>query len=265
MFHHENQSYTIIFSTSNFKMRVPYVNNKQLDDYRPLNVNTEYFTIKSTSFGRLECISIKWRQTNVKVITAANQGKGKYPKGPKKTISKTQTAWSAGKREWQIVIDFSCETDWLIKWREFSGPIIPQSNAKWSWITSKLDRNTIFSQLIMLNSRWGETLWIGGLGSSFSWVTVLYFYFHETSHRSESSWLPATVRHTWQLTRGEEGSRAMDWYSSVCEWGGGEGKGSVCEGRRRIAISPTASNIPLLAEEFGRLPLTSKSYSLEVK
>ena len=94
---------------------------------------------------------------------------------------------------------------------------------------------------------------------------MLYFYFHETSHRSESSWLPATVRHTWQLTRGEEGSRAMDWYSSVCEWGGGGGKGSVCEGRRRIAISPTASNIPLLAEEFGRLPLTSKSYSLEVK
>lgn len=46
--------------------------------------------------------------------------------------------------------------------------------------------------------------------------------------------------------------------------GGGGGKGSVCEGRRRIAISPTASNIPLLAEEFGRLPLTSKSYSLEV-
>lgn len=164
MFHHENQSYTIIFSTSNFKMRVPYVNIKQLDDYRPLNVNTEYFTIKSTSFT--------------------------------------------------------------------------------------------------LNSRWGETLWIGGLGSSFSWVTVLYFYFHETSHRSESSWLPATVRHTWQLTRGEEGSRAMDWYSSVCEWGG---RGSVCEGRRRIAISPTASNIPLLAEELGRLPLTSKSYSLEVK
>lgn len=48
----------------------------------------------------------------------------------------------------------------------------------------------------------------------------------------------------------------------VCASGGGEG--SVCEGRRRIAISPTASNIPLLAEEFGRLPLTSKSYSLEV-
>ena len=46
--------------------------------------------------------------------------------------------------------------------------------------------------------------------------------------------------------------------------GGGGPKGSVCEGRRRIAISPTASNIPLLAEEFGRLPLTSKSYSLEV-
>lgn len=53
----------------------------------------------------------------------------------------------------------------------------------------------------------------------------------------------------------------------VCASGGGGGgeKGSVCEGRRRIAISPTASNIPLLAEEFGRLPLTSKSYSLEVK
>ena len=50
----------------------------------------------------------------------------------------------------------------------------------------------------------------------------------------------------------------------VCASVGG-GKGSVCEGRRRIAISPTASNIPLLAEEFGRLPLTSKSYSLEVK
>ena len=47
--------------------------------------------------------------------------------------------------------------------------------------------------------------------------------------------------------------------------GGGGGRGSVCEGRRRIAISPTASNIPLLAEELGRLPLTSKSYSLEVK
>lgn len=47
--------------------------------------------------------------------------------------------------------------------------------------------------------------------------------------------------------------------------GGGEERGSVCEGRRRIAISPTASNIPLLAEELGRLPLTSKSYSLEVK
>lgn len=48
----------------------------------------------------------------------------------------------------------------------------------------------------------------------------------------------------------------------VCASGGEEG---VCEGRRRIAISPTASNIPLLAEELGRLPLTSKSYSLEVK
>ena len=56
----------------------------------------------------------------------------------------------------------------------------------------------------------------------------------------------------------------MDWYSSVCEWGGG-GEGRVWEGGRRIEISPTASNIPLLAEEFGRLPLTSKSYSLEVK
>ena len=68
---------------------------------------------------------------------------------------------------------------------------------------------------------------------------MLYFYFHETSHRSESSWLPATVRHTWLLTRGEGGSRAMDWYSSECEWGGGEGEGG--EGRRRIAISLTAS------------------------
>ena len=51
----------------------------------------------------------------------------------------------------------------------------------------------------------------------------------------------------------------------VCASVGGGGEGRGWEGRRRIAISPTASNIPLLAEEFGRLPLTSKSYSLEVK
>ena len=40
---------------------------------------------------------------------------------------KKQTAWSAGKREDQVAIDFSFESDWLRKWHEASGPITKRS------------------------------------------------------------------------------------------------------------------------------------------
>lgn len=43
-----------------------------------------------------------------------------------------QTAYSAGKRgrPMQVVIGVSFASDWSREWREFSGPIIEQNNAK---------------------------------------------------------------------------------------------------------------------------------------
>ena len=40
-----------------------------------------------------------------------------------------QTAQSAGKRG-QLILGFSFVSDWLRKWREFSGPITERSKAK---------------------------------------------------------------------------------------------------------------------------------------
>ena len=54
----------------------------------------------------------------------------KFSQEPMRTLRKNkQTARNAEKRD-QVAVGFSFESDWIRKWREFSGPITQRSEAK---------------------------------------------------------------------------------------------------------------------------------------
>ena len=65
----------------------------------------------------MERFSIDCRKTITKVITTANQKTGEYLKKSMRTESKNNNTQRAGKH------GFIIASDWLRKWREFSGPI----------------------------------------------------------------------------------------------------------------------------------------------
>ena len=64
----------------------------------------------------LERFSIESRKNKTKVLTTANQNKGRYSKEPMRTQSKH----SRENASEQVAIGFSLASDWLRKWREFS-------------------------------------------------------------------------------------------------------------------------------------------------
>ena len=87
----------------------------------------------------LNRILIGCRTTKPKVITAANQYKGKYHKQPIRIQSKKeQTTESAGKREWPSRGWFYFTFDWLKVWWEFSAPITGRMKSKTNAFADKV-------------------------------------------------------------------------------------------------------------------------------
>ena len=87
----------------------------------------------------LNRILIGCRTTKPKVITAANQYKGKYHKQPVRIQSKKeQTTESAGKREWPSRGWFYFTFDWLKVWWEFSAPITGRMKSKTNAFADKV-------------------------------------------------------------------------------------------------------------------------------
>ena len=78
-----------------------------------------------------ESFSVVCHNTKTKVITTANQKKGKHFKSQwelkVKTIKLAEAPENAGE---QAAIVFNFASDWLRGWREFSGPITERSKAE---------------------------------------------------------------------------------------------------------------------------------------
>ena len=65
-----------------------------------------------------ERVSIERRKTKTKVITTADQKRGRYHLEPIRILNKTNQKASD-----RFMIGFSLASDWLREWCEFSGPI----------------------------------------------------------------------------------------------------------------------------------------------
>ena len=78
-----------------------------------------------------ESFSVVCHNTKTKLITTANQKKGKHFKSQwelkVKTIKLAKARENAGE---QAAIVFNFASDWLRGWREFSGPITKRSKAE---------------------------------------------------------------------------------------------------------------------------------------
>ena len=79
----------------------------------------------------LEHFSIECCKTKTKVITTANQNKGKFHKEPMRIqseyVKQPQLRESVSN---QVEIGFSFASDWLRGWHKFSKPITERSRAK---------------------------------------------------------------------------------------------------------------------------------------
>ena len=85
----------------------------------------------SFPYSRQERLSIERRKTKTKVITTADQRRGRYHLEPIRILNKTnQTAYAREKASDRFMIGFSLASDWLREWCEFSGPITERSKAK---------------------------------------------------------------------------------------------------------------------------------------